>query len=372
MSPHAISRCFALAPKFLFVSLISMSNIPSMQDIAKRVGVHRSTVSLALRNSPRVLDSTKQKVLSVAKELGYVPNPYISVLMRNRRKGKPPPIMPSIALITSFPTRDGCVEEFPLVKPAIAAAKRQAESRGFKLEEVWAPLDKMDPARLSNILLTRGISGILLTPFPRPVWNYDIEWKRLAVVSWGMSLRKNRVHHVRSNHFSGMTMAMDECWRLGYRRIGLAMREEANTRVDDHWEAAYLLKLRQFGLTDVPSPLFTKDWSKDVLIDWYRRGSPDVIISYTRKERALQWLRSDGIRIPEDVGMVSLSCAPDGELSGVIENWSLQAIRGVNLVIDLLADNVLGLHDYPNISMVDSTWNPGTTLRPINSEEEVD
>lgn len=46
----------------------------TIKDIAHQAGVSFSTVSKALRNSPLVQDSTKQKVLQIAAELGYHPN----------------------------------------------------------------------------------------------------------------------------------------------------------------------------------------------------------------------------------------------------------------------------------------------------------
>lgn len=46
----------------------------TLQDIADRVGVTRSTVSYAITGRGRVSDSTRQKVLKTADELGYRPN----------------------------------------------------------------------------------------------------------------------------------------------------------------------------------------------------------------------------------------------------------------------------------------------------------
>lgn len=351
-----------------------------MKDVAERAGVHPSTVSLTLSNSPRVVPATRAKVLKAVEELGYRPNPYISVLMRNRRQGRPPPAAATLALLNTFPTPDGCVKEFPLLKPAFAAAKRQAESRGFHLDEIWAPLDEMKPHRVSRIFQARNISGIVLAPFPRAVEAYALDWERFAVVAWGMSLSDPRVHHVRSNHFGSVTLAMDECHRLGYRRIGLAMMAEANRRMGGHGEAAYLWKQREFGLKNPPAPHLPHELSKAAFMAWFKRERPDVIMCYTRWSEAgavpsesrlspekfsLRWLKSEGIRVPEDVGVASLSCVRGGPISGVVENWDLQAMRSVNLLIELLADNELGSHEYPNMSVVEVGWNPGKTLRRI-------
>ncbi|RXJ02530.1 LacI family transcriptional regulator [Anaerobacillus alkaliphilus] len=46
----------------------------TIKDIAKHAGVSYSTVSKALRDSPLVKAPTKNKIISIAEELGYVPN----------------------------------------------------------------------------------------------------------------------------------------------------------------------------------------------------------------------------------------------------------------------------------------------------------
>ena len=44
----------------------------TLQDVAKHAGVSRATASLIVRNSPKVADSTREKVLQSMEELGYV------------------------------------------------------------------------------------------------------------------------------------------------------------------------------------------------------------------------------------------------------------------------------------------------------------
>ncbi|RKX99877.1 MAG: LacI family transcriptional regulator, partial [Spirochaetes bacterium] len=49
----------------------------SAEDVARRCGVSRTTVSFVLNNTPgkRISEETRQKVLEAARELNYTPNP---------------------------------------------------------------------------------------------------------------------------------------------------------------------------------------------------------------------------------------------------------------------------------------------------------
>ena len=60
---------------------------PTMSDVARIAGVNRVTVSVALSGKPsntRISEATRQRILEVAKELGYQPNARALALRRNR------------------------------------------------------------------------------------------------------------------------------------------------------------------------------------------------------------------------------------------------------------------------------------------------
>ena len=56
----------------------------SLADIAKKVGVSRNTVSLAMRNSASISEITRKKIVKVAKEMGYERNELLSRIIRRQ------------------------------------------------------------------------------------------------------------------------------------------------------------------------------------------------------------------------------------------------------------------------------------------------
>src|SRR5512145_702370 len=80
---------------------------PTMKIVAAKAAVSSMTVSLALRNHPRIPRSTRERIQTIARELGYRPNPMVHALMAEVRARRPVTSATTLAFITAFPTRDG-------------------------------------------------------------------------------------------------------------------------------------------------------------------------------------------------------------------------------------------------------------------------
>lgn len=56
----------------------------TIKDIAKKCGVSTATVSRAISNNPKINKNTKQKILKIIKEIGYIPNSAAQNLTKKR------------------------------------------------------------------------------------------------------------------------------------------------------------------------------------------------------------------------------------------------------------------------------------------------
>ena len=75
----------------------------TLKDIAKALGLSRTTVAMALKNAPKIAECTRQRVQKAAKELGYEPNPMATSLAHFRQRSKTQPIRAALAWLNLWP-----------------------------------------------------------------------------------------------------------------------------------------------------------------------------------------------------------------------------------------------------------------------------
>ncbi|RRJ98846.1 LacI family DNA-binding transcriptional regulator [Opitutaceae bacterium TAV3] len=56
----------------------------NMEAVARAAGVHRTTVSMALRGHPKLPEATRARIRELAERMGYRPNPLVQALMSTR------------------------------------------------------------------------------------------------------------------------------------------------------------------------------------------------------------------------------------------------------------------------------------------------
>ena len=79
----------------------------TMTAVAKRAGVHTTTVSLALRNHPSLPVTTRERIQALAREMGYRPDPGLAALVAYRSRLNPPKHRQTLAYIPNWHSRWG-------------------------------------------------------------------------------------------------------------------------------------------------------------------------------------------------------------------------------------------------------------------------
>lgn len=338
----------------------------TMGELAKAAGVSKMTVSLALRGNEKISPATRDRIRLLADKMGYRPNPLVQTLMANLRSTRPVRYHSTIAWITAFPGRDAWSRHW-VHKQYHQGAIARAAALGYKIEPFWALAPRMNGAALTRMLRARGIRGLIIAPVANPGTRLDIEWEHFSCATIGYSFTEPRLHRAAANLREGMTRALAECQRRGFKRIGFALPANTDARVNHSWLAGYLAWQEFIPKKDRLPVLLAPTRLEALLPRWLGAHRPDVIISPNFE--FLTWLPALGKRIPDDISLVTLSYPDDKDasvahISGINQNNFSIGEAAVDLVVSQLQHNDTGLPTHPRVMLIDGFWNEGATLQP--------
>jgi len=338
---------------------------PTQRDIARSCGVSQMAVSLALRGSKKISSQVRERILKQAKKLNWYPDPALSALMNYRYRRANTCHPSTISWVTNWPTRDGWRDNHPVYVAYFNGAASRAASLGYKLEEFWLGESGMTPARLSHILYTRSITGILLPPQPRAHSHLHLDWDKFAAVSFGYTLTKPYLHLATNHHFRSSVLALRKLRSLGYRRVGILLNQRYDTRVGYSWLAGCLMEQRRYSPAEIVPVASLKQLSRDGLDVFLKQHRPDALL--TNFWDVADWLLELGIDVPTDLGLAYLSVTDrTPTFSGINENSHAIGEAALNLLATMIQRNEFGIPPIPRHIMIEGYWVDGKTVRRVN------
>jgi DNA-binding LacI/PurR family transcriptional regulator len=338
----------------------------SQRDLARMAGVSPMTVSLALRGHPSISAETTQRIVRLAEEQKYRPDPVLSVLNAYRIKQTPSRFQGTIFWLTAFPTRSGWRDMIQTVGYFNGALER-ARQLGYHLEEFWLAEPGLSERRATQILMTRGVRGIVVAPLPKAHSKLKLDWSQFCAVALGYSLNSPHLHVVMNHQFRNMKQAVQQLDRLGYKRIGLAIPSSHDERVDHNYLGGFLVGLHDTGEQEVhPSPLLARQFDQKAFVSWFQRYNPDaVVVAASTAYKVIGWLKDLGLHIPRDVGL-AVASVPFGDklISGIDEDVPRIGAQTVDAVVGMIHRNEQGIPSHPVSYLIEGVWTNGQTVRP--------
>ena len=353
----------------------------TLRDVAAKAGVHHTTASRALKNDPRVTPETLAKIRALADEMGYMPDPMLASLNAYRHASRQSPYHGTVAWITNFPTRNGwrqstCYELY------FQGASEQLTRYGYHLEDFWLREPNLTARRSSQVLLHRGIRGLLICPLAISRGHLSLQWDKFSAVSFGYSLLRPKLHLFSAAHYRAMIAGMRKLRAGGYRRIGMVTSHEMNERMDRMWTAAYRAELPASTKGQIPICLLgassrSSDNSdhgfKTAFIKWYRTHKPEAIISPTIP--AYEWLTEEGYHVPKEVTVISASLHKEGPVTGIVEPSRAIGRAAADFLVGMLQRGEYGVPANPQRVLLEGDWYAGRTfsrtdMTPIGSGVE--
>ncbi|WP_309397124.1 LacI family DNA-binding transcriptional regulator [Cerasicoccus maritimus] len=333
----------------------------TQKDLANELGLAQSTVSMALRHHPDLPQETIDRVLKHAKKIGYRPDPYLTGLAAYRKKNAPAHYTATVAWLSVVPT-EWCWRHSRIYSAYFDGACQRAEELGYRIEEHVFDLEKDNSKSLKRVFNARNIQGILIAPLPGYDNSLEFDFSRFYAIAFGFTLQSPKLHLVSHQHLQSAFMAMDELFSRGYRRIGCCISSESDRRTFHGWSAgvrSYQAKLRKEERIPIH---FTEINQEGDELEWYLKAKPDVIL--TQGAHIYDILTAAGIAVPEDVGYAVLDAWKETPfLSGVDQNAHLTGARALELLVEKINIQEIGVPQIATHVLVEGSWNEGMTLR---------
>ena len=191
----------------------------SQHKIAAKLGISQATVSMALAGSPLISSPVREKVNATAKAMGYHPDPSLRSLARYRRSTRHPSFHSTLAWTHNL-LSERWWEPSAVYRTMFYAASARAEQLGYRLENFWMdPSSSLSPKRATEILVNRGIRGLILLPTFEISPPIELEWEHFATVRYFDLLQASPTMHLMcGDHYVAVQNVMDELVRRGYQR----------------------------------------------------------------------------------------------------------------------------------------------------------
>ncbi len=340
-----------------------------MRELAEALGVSASTVSLALRNDPRVARETCRRVQEFAREQRYWVDPSVTALMSHVRAQETAaaPYRETLGWLNPNPepdfftrmTRDS---KYIYGQFLWQGARERAEQLGLKLDLFWLKEPRMTGRRMGQILAARGIRGILIPPLPKACGHLRIDWDRFSVTALSYTMVRPRFDRVVPDHHSNMILVLRMLRKLGCRRIGVMTLPYRVGKVEDRFLSAYYAHV--FSLPESARiPILTHDYipgkEPAEIHQWRVKYRPDAVIMPSL-------LRPWGLALQRENPRLILAEHPHGlvadEIMGVDECPARVGAMAVDHNLSQIHRNERGVPESSRTVLVKGEW-----LEPVST-----
>lgn len=272
-----------------------------MKEIARIVGVSKTTVHRALTGSGRISEETRKRILEVAVQWDYTPND-LGRSLRQRKTG-------TIGVITSFVSNS-------FFSNLLSAIEEAASSQGFSLVFCCSEGSVELEEQHVSILRERRVDGLIIAPARAEGPAEHLQRLKRAEVPFifiDTHVPSVSSDYVMTDHRLGGQLIAEHILASGRRHIGLiaplgvapwstAIAERIDGFMDVAGPAG--ARVERIGRKQVWEPW--EDYGLFCLTDFLdQKGSVEVIFAVTDQMAigAMHCCHTRGMKIPEDIAI---------------------------------------------------------------------
>lgn len=328
------------------------------EDVAKRAGVHKSTVARALRDDPRIRKETRERCREVAREMGYRPDPALSIIAANRWQTRARPSGATMAYL------DFQNEKQPR-RPECGSLRECANEMGYGFEE-FRYREYGSLKALTQMLRARGIQGLILGPMHTPIRCEGAGWEEFCLVNCIPGHYSPSAHGILEDEFAAVSLCVAKVREAGYGRVGIAVLRHDFVNEDDRvrFAAASLCNSEAPARLRVP-PYAGGFEDYEGLRAWYRKYRPEAVVGFNRMVQI--WLQTAGWESPRDHAFAALRGTPMDSYAGNWLDYRSLANATLEMLDSMLRHGYRGLPERPRRVFIEPVWQDGPTCPPAKS-----
>lgn len=283
-----------------------MSRRPTQKDVAERAGVSRVTVSLVLSGkagdgSVPISQETQDRVLKVAQELGYAPNPVAQMLKQGSNR-----LLGVFVYEPEFPYD---VDNY--LFHHLLGVQREAGTQNYNIVSFTSNHNQSSPKIYQNNMNSIRLADGCIIMGARPD---RAELRRLAEEKYPFVYIGRRevpgceIDWVSDDYITGSRQAVEHLLDLGHRRIGFLIDDDPLEATEDKLEGcqatvadteAQLIMISGpvFGApAHLPQTLIEDDITALVCRDYH-----STFVS------SMELLEANRLRVPQDISVLTLT-----------------------------------------------------------------
>jgi len=323
----------------------------TLEDIAKKAGVSRSTVSRVANEHPHISDSVRERVLEVIQETGYQPNAAARTLASQRSQ--------MIGLVLPFSFSSLFTDPYyPLLIQGICQTCNQYD---YTLAFFLAS-DKDDEKKIYTRVPNNGLlDGVLIQSGlhgDQQIIGHLID-AGIPLVVIGRPFPSNKVSFVNIDNVEASKNAVAYLAALGHQRIATITGPLESTVGIDR-RNGYLKALKERGMKINRKLIAEGDFSdrggfeamQKILLEY-----PDAVFAASDMMAigAIRAIHEKGLRVPEDISVVGFDDIPSTAESDVALTTVRQPIIQIGAkAVELLFDQIENETKSPQSSILDT------------------
>jgi len=269
---------------------------PNLRVLAAKAGVSINTASRAINDKPDINPLTKEKILRIAREIGYVPNASAVALRTQKTK--------TLGVIIADNNN-------PFYAEVLSGIEAEAKANNYHIILTNTRRDYQEEENAIELLLGKQVDGLLIAPVQEKNEDiYKLIDSKIPFVVVGRDYEDLSIDAVYSDELKGGYIATEYLIRKGFKNIsyigGYTYKSPARRRLEGYKKAltdygiAIKENLIKIGDIDI------KDGYNQTK-DMFDQGiNFQAIFAYNDMMAfgAVKAIKERGLEIPGDIGVV--------------------------------------------------------------------